>query len=180
MTRFADVAAAHAAATATTKRTAKIGTFADLLAALEPDEVPIAVGVLSGRPRQGRIGIGWRTIAGLEVAPAPEATLEVREVDSALSRLAATSGAGSVAERQAQLVDLLGRATASEAALLGRLLVGELRQGALEALVAEAVAKANGLPVALVRRAAMLAGELAVVASSARTGGAGALRAIGP
>jgi len=179
MTRFAEVAAAHAAATATTKRTAKVSTFAELLAALEPNEVPIAVGILSGRPRQGRIGIGWRTVAGLEVAPATEATLEVREVDSALSRLAATSGAGSVADRQAQLVDLFGRATAPEAMLLGRLLVGELRHGALEALVAEAVAKANGLPVALVRRAAMLAGDLAAVAELARTGGADALAAIG-
>jgi len=113
----------------------------------------VAVAILSGAPRQGRIGVGWRTVATAEVEPAEEPTLEVLDVDAALTRLAGTSGAGSQADRHGQLVDLLGRATAPEADLLRKLLVGELRQGALEALVAEAVAKSCGLPVALVRRA---------------------------
>ena len=179
MTAFAGVAAAHAAATATSKRTTKVTAFAELLATLTPDEVPVAVAILSGAPRQGRIGVGWRTVAGIDCEPAGEPTLEVLDVDAALTRLANTSGAGSQADRNAQLVELFSRATAPEADLLRKLLVGELRQGALEALVAEAVAKSCGLPVALVRRAAMLAGDLPAVAALACRGGADALEAIG-
>jgi DNA ligase-1 len=179
VTAFVAVAAASAAATATTKRTAKIGAFAELFSTLAPDEVPVVAAILGGQARQGRIGVGWRTVAGLDVDPAEEPTLSVLDVDATLTALARTTGAGSVAARHALLRDLLGRATAAEADLLRRLLVGELRQGALEALVAEAVAKACGLPAALVRRAAMLAGDLPAVAALACVGGAEALEAIG-
>jgi DNA ligase-1 len=179
LTRFAEVTAVHATAAATSKRTTKIAAIADLLASLDAAEVPVVVALLSGAPRQGRIGVGWRTIAGLDVPCETEASLEVLEVDAALTRLAATSGAGSQGDRRAQLVDLFGRATEPEAELLRRVLTGELRQGALEALVTEAVAKANGLPVGLVRRAAMLAGDLCAVAELARAGGADALSGIG-
>ena len=163
----------------TSKRTAKVAAFAELLSTLEGDEVPVAVAVLSGAPRQGRIGVGWRTVAGVECPPADEPTLHVLDVDAALTRLANTAGAGSQADRNAQLTALLGRATEAEQDLLRKLLVGELRQGALEALVAEAVATSCGLPIALVRRAAMLAGDLPAVAALACTGGADALEAIG-
>jgi DNA ligase-1 len=139
----------------------------------------VVAAVLSGEARQGRIGVGWRTVANLDVEPAGEPTLEVLDVDATLTALAGTSGSGSVKARQQLLTDLLGRATADEADLLRRLLVGELRQGALEALVAEAVAKAFEVPVAVVRRAAMLAGDLPAVAALACTGGTDALEAIG-
>jgi DNA ligase 1 len=179
VTLFAGVAGAHRTAVSTTKRTAKVAAFAELLSTLEPDEVPVAVAVLSGAPRQGRIGVGWRTVASVDCPPADEPTLHVLDVDGAFTRLANTSGAGSQADRNAQLTALLGRATEAEQDLLRKLLVGELRQGALEALVAEAVARSCGVPMALVRRAAMLAGDLPAVAALACSGGADALEAIG-
>jgi DNA ligase-1 len=181
VTRFADVAAASQAAAATRSRLAKVAAVADLLGRLAPDEVPVVVAMLSGTIRQGRIGVGWATVAKLDIAPSEaEATLEVGEVDRALSRLAAASGPGSVAARREVLVDLLGRATPPEVDLVRRLLVGEIRQGALESLVADAVAKASGVPIVAVRRAAMLAGDLPSVATIAlHGGGESALGAIG-
>ena len=53
-----------------------------------------------------------------------------------------------------------GSATTSRSFLVG-LLVGELRQGALEGVMVDAVAARPALPAADVRRAAMLAGDLA-------------------
>jgi DNA ligase-1 len=181
VTRFAAVAATSAAVGATRSRTAKVAALAHLLARLEPAEVVPVVAMLSGTVRHGRIGVGWATVAKLDVAPATgEPTVEVGEVDAALDTLAAASGAGSVAARRQVLVDLLGRATAPEVDLLRRLLTGELRQGALESLVADAVAKAAEVPAPLVRRAAMLAGDLPAVAATAlHGGGRGALEAIG-
>jgi len=179
VTAFARVAGASAAAAATRARNAKVAAIAELLAELDDDEVPVVVAVLSGEARQGRIGVGWRTVAGLDVEPAEVPTLSVLDVDAALSAVGGTTGTGSVAARAQLLKDLLGRATAPEADLLRRLLVGELRQGALAALVAEAIAKATGVPLPVVRRAAMLAGDLPTVAALARTGGAPALAAIG-
>ena len=175
MSRFAEVAAASDAAAATRSRLAKVAAFADLLTRLEAHEVPIVVAILSGGARQGRIGVGWATVGGLrEIEPAAgEPTLEVLDVDTCLDRLAAATGPGSVATRAAILGDLFGRATAAEADLLRRLLLGELRQGALESLVAEAVAKAAGVRVGLVRRAAMLAGDLPAVAAITLHGGGG-------
>ena len=180
MTRFRAVADASDAVAATRSRLAKAQALADLLDRLDPDEVPVVVAMLSGTVRQGRIGVGWATVAKLEVEPAAEPSLEIGEVDAALGTLATTSGPGSVAARNAVLTDLLGRATPPEAHLLRRLLTGELRQGALEALVAEGVAKAAAIPVVVVRRAAMLAGDLPEVATVAlHGGGREALEAIG-
>jgi DNA ligase-1 len=181
VTRFADVAAASAAASATRSRLAKVAALSELLARLEPREVPVVVAMLSGTVQQGRLGVGWATVAGLDIAPAEgEPTLEVADVDAGLDALAASSGPGSVAARGAVLADLFGRATEPEADLLRRLLIGELRQGALESLVADAVAKAAGVPVAVVRRASMLAGDLPSTALLAlHGGGEEALRAVG-
>lgn len=130
---------------------------------------------LSGELRQGRIGTGWRTLSGLDVAPAAEPRLTVAEVDAAFTELAGISGTGSAARRKDLLETLFGSATPDEREFLIRLLTGELRQGALTALVAEAVAKAEDIPVAAVRRAHMLCGELPLTAVTARRGGAAAL-----
>ncbi|MBA2282431.1 MAG: ATP-dependent DNA ligase [Acidimicrobiia bacterium] len=176
---FVEVATASAAATATRSRLAKVAAFADLLGRLRPDEVEPVVAVLSGELRQRRTGVGWATIAAIDVPPAVEPTLEVLDVDAVLDRLVITTGAGSVAARSALLTDLFARATAEETDHLRRLLMGELRQGALESLVADAVARAAGLPVAAVRRAAMLSGQLPVVARLAFDGGEATLEAIG-
>jgi DNA ligase-1 len=176
---FADVVATTAEVVATRARSRKVAALADLFARLEPDEVPVVVAVLTGTPRQGRIGIGWRTVAGIDVPPSDEPSLTVGDVDATLDRLDAQRGPGSQAGRSAELRTLFGRATEPEQDLLGRLLVGELRHGALDGLVTDAVAKAAGVPLALMRRAAMLGGDLPAVATVALTEGAPGLETIG-
>ncbi len=175
---LADLVATSAAVAATRSRTAKVTALADLLRRLEPDEVEAAVGFLTGAPRQGRIGVGWRTAFKVEVPPAAMPSVELREVDRVLGELAVTTGAGSVAARQGLLADLFGRATAPEAEFVRTLLSGGLRQGALAGVMTDGVAKAAGVPLDLLRRAAMLSGDLGRTAALALTGGAEALEAV--
>ncbi len=177
--RFAEVVAASGAVAATTKRLAKIDALAALLRRAAPDEIEAVVGFCTGTPRQGRVGVGWAGMAGTDAPPAAVASLTVDDVDRALAGLLAVTGPGSAQRRRDALVELLGRATADEAAFLGRLLLGELRQGALAGVVTDAVARAAGVPVTDVRRAAMLTGDLGVAARIALTGGAAGLARVG-
>jgi DNA ligase-1 len=178
-TPLADVVATTEAVVATRARSAKVAALADLLARLRGDELPVVVGFLIAAPRQGRIGVGWRTVASVEAPPAATPSLTVLDLDRALDELAALRGPGSQRTRTALLAGLLGRATPGEQDLIRRLLVGELRHGALEGLVTDAVARAFGVPLTAVRRAAMLAGDLARVAVVARDGGEAGLAAVG-
>lgn len=150
--------------TETSKRLAKIDLLAGLLRSLHGDEIEVAVAFLSGEPRQGKIGIGYRMLQQAGVAPATESTLAILAVDDALTELSGTSGTGAKTSR---LRELFARATESEQHFLIRLLTGELRQGALEGIMADGVARAAGLPADRVRRAAMLAGNIATVARAA-------------
>jgi DNA ligase-1 len=160
----------------TRSRSAKVAQLASLLARLAPPEIEVGVSYLSGRIRQGRIGIGYRLLSELRsVSPATTPVLELLTVDTRLSRLAETAGAGSVAVRRALLIELFGSATAAEQDFLARLLIGELRQGALEGVMIEAIARATQVPADDIRRAVMLAGDAAVVARVAFTEGAGGL-----
>jgi DNA ligase-1 len=163
---------------ATRSRTAKVATLTSLLRALAADEVEVAVGFLTGAPRQGRIGVGWRTAFSVDVPPATQPAVTVLELDAVLTALAETAGTGSVAARQRLLTALFSRATAREVDFVRRLLTGELRQGALAGVMADAVAKAAGLPIDLVRRAAMLSGDLGRTAALALAHGGGALEAV--
>jgi len=156
-------------------RLAKIDLLAALLGQAEPEEIGIAIAHLSGRVPQPKLGVGWATLQAARSDPADQPSLTLAEADAALARLASTSGKGSATTRHALLRDLFARATADEQDFLVRLLTGELRQGALEGIMVEAVAKAAGLPAADVRRAAMLAGDLAAVARSALSEGAAGL-----
>jgi len=176
---LADLAATSNAVAATRARSTKTAALADLLGRLAPDEVEPAVGFLTGEARQGRIGVGWATVFRLEVEPAPTASLTIGDVDRALERVQATTGGGSSAGRQQILRAVFDRATAEELDFLRRLLVGELRQGALAGVMADAVARAASVPTALVRRAAMLSGDLGHVALVALTAGAAGLHDIG-
>jgi DNA ligase-1 len=178
-TLLADVVATTDAVVATRARTVKVTALADLLARLEGQELPVVVAWLTGTARQGRIGVGWRTVAAVEVEPAAEPTLTVLDLDRTLDELAGLHGTGSQGARTGLLRDVLGRATAGEQGLVRRLLVGELRHGALEGLVTDAAARAFAVPLATVRRAAMLAGDLPQVAAVARDAGAEGLEAIG-
>jgi DNA ligase 1 len=163
----------------TRARLTKVAALADLLGRLQGDELPVVVAWLSAAPRQGRIGVGWRTVAAVEVPPAPAPSLTVLDLDRTLDELAGLSGAGSQKARSDLLHNLLTRATEDEQDFIRRLLVGELRHGALEGLVTDATAKALGVPLGAVRRAAMLAGDLPRVAVIARDEGEGGLTAVG-
>lgn len=166
---------------ATRSRSAKISALAELFTRLGPEEVEAAVAMVAGEPRQGKIGVGWAALMAVDVAPAELSTLTVGDLDAAITVLSGLSGAGagSAATRNAALADLLGRATAEEAELIRALLVGELRQGALQGVATDAVARAAGVGADSLRRAAMLAGDLGHVAVVAFRGGEGALGAIG-
>ena len=157
-------------------RLAKIGHLGDGLRQAGPEAARVAVGLLTGLPRQGRIGIGHATLrAARALPPASQPALTLAELDATFDRLLALKGKGAAAERLRLLKALFARATEAEQDFLLRLLVGELRQGALEGVMVEAVAKAAGLGATEVRRAAMLAGDLGVVAEAALGEGAAGL-----
>ncbi len=169
---LADVVRGAALAAGTPSRTAKAEALADVLRALAPDEAPIAVGLLLGRPRQGRTGVGWRTLEAGLGPPAAEPSLTLTDLDAALDDLAALVGAGegSVGARREAVAALLGRATASEQEFLVRTLTDQVRTGALAGVLTEAIARAAGVKVAVVRRAAMLSGDLGATAARALAG----------
>jgi DNA ligase-1 len=178
-TPFSDLVATSAAVAGTSSRTAKRDALAGLLASLAPDEVAVAVGFLIGLPLQGRIGVGWRTLQAAEQPPAAEPSLTILEVDATLTALAGLGGPGSAGERKRLLTELMARATADEARFLFGLVGGELRQGALAGVMADAVARAADVPATVVRRAAMLGGDLPAIATIALTEGAEGLAAVG-
>jgi DNA ligase-1 len=162
----------------TSARLAKIEALAGALRAAGPLEVPIAVAYLSGELPQRQIGVGWAALRdGFAPAEAPALTLS--EVDSGFSAIGAVAGKGSTAARKALVGELFGRATRDEQRFLVGLLSGELRQGALEGVMTEAVARAASVPVAEVRRAMMLRGSLGAVAAAALSGGSAALGTFG-
>ncbi|MGY1775622.1 ATP-dependent DNA ligase [Geodermatophilus sp. SYSU D00804] len=176
---LADVVAASAAVAATRSRTAKAQAIAGALRAAGPDEAGPVAAWLAGELPQGRVGVGWRTLARTAPPAAAAPSLTVAAVDRALTALAGTAGSGSAARREALLTELLTAATADEQHLLVRLLGGELRQGALEGVVLDAIAAAAGVPAPAVRRAMMLAGRLDETAVLALGGGEDALAAVG-
>lgn len=192
---LADLVAATEAVAATSSRTAKAEALAELLRGAGAAEAAVVARLAAGDPRQGRIGVGWATVAAMGAQPAdPSGTesrsvpggspgaepgLSVADLDSLLDAVADTSGPGSAGRRTGLIDGFLARATPAEAGFLRRLLVGELRQGAGEGIVVEAVARAAGVPAAAVRRALMLSGDLGAVAETAMTGGRAGLEAVG-
>ena len=210
---LADLVAATEAVAATSSRTAKAEALAELLRGAGAAEAAVVARLAAGDPRQGRIGVGWATVAAMGAEPdppeaepglgpgdppgfgpdgprpdsgpvpasSPEADhgLSVADLDSLLDTVAAASGPGSAGRRTGLIDGFLARATPAEAGFLRRLLVGELRQGAGEGIVVEAVARAAGVPAAAVRRALMLSGDLGSVAETAMTGSRAGLEAVG-
>ncbi|GAA4935526.1 ATP-dependent DNA ligase [Streptomyces coeruleoprunus] len=148
--------------------------LADLFASTPPEEAPLVIAYLAGRLPQGRIGVGWSTLRHA-VPAAGHAALTVAGTDAALTELAQVSGPGSQSDRQRRVRDLMAAATAPEQRFLLRLLTGEVRQGALDAIALEGVAKATGAPAAEVRRAVMLDGSLPRVARALLAEGPAAL-----
>jgi DNA ligase-1 len=175
--KLATLVAASRRVAASPGRRDKIALLAELLAAAPPTEVELATAYLCGAVPQEKLGIGYASLreaaAGTDAAAAPE--VELAEVNASLGRIAATGGKGSAEERRRLLAELLSRLTAEERVFLSGLLTGELRQGALEGLVLEAVARAGGVAGADLRRAVMMAGSLPRVARALLTEGPSAL-----
>jgi len=166
VTLLADVVRASNEVARTSSRLAKVRTLAESLKRLEPGEVEIAIPFLSGDIRQGKLSVGYQTLRS-SPSPATETSLTLTEVDSAFGEIKATKGKGAAQRRETLLKSLFERATREEQDYLVRLIVGELRQGALEGIMFDAVAAAAGRPAAEIRRAATFAGGVAQVARAA-------------
>jgi DNA ligase-1 len=181
---LSDLVDASAAVAGTSARTAKIEQIAALLRRVPPDQVKVAVAFLSGEILQGQIGVGYAALSGLlgigpaarddqgvpDAPAAAAAALTLTDVNAAFDTIGAITGPGSQAERRRLLAEFFGRATRSEREFLVRLLTGDLRQGALEGIMTDAVAKAAGVPSDEVRRAHQLGGWLPEVAEAALGG----------
>ena len=179
MTLLFDVVTASQELADTPSRSGKITILSALLRRLDPSEVPVAVGFLTGVPRQGRVGVGYRTIYSIDVAPASEPRLTIDDLDRAIAAVQDTTGSGSATRRKRVLTELLDRATEKETDFVRRLFTGDLRQGALAGLMVDAVAKAARVSGPLARRALMLSGDLTRTAEIAISRGEDGLRAIG-
>ena len=172
------MADASEAVAATSSRLAKIAVLATALHDAGPAEVTIAVAYLSGELPQRQIGVGWATLRQAP-SPAGTATLTLTDVDAALSAIGSAAGKGSQATRKQLVDELFGQATAKEQSFLRGLLSGELHQGALEGVMAEAIARAAEVPSAQVRRALMLSGSMSTVAETALSEGSQGLAGFG-
>jgi DNA ligase-1 len=176
VTLLAELVRASQRVGATTSRRAKVQELAWLLKSLAPDEVDAGVHYLSGEIPQGKIGVGYASVrAAAATAASGTESLSIGETDRRLTELATVRGAGSAARRADSLKELFSRSTRDEQQFLLRLLIGELRQGALAGVMVDAIAAAADMPVAPVRRAAMYGKNLGEVASAAFTGGVDAL-----
>ncbi len=170
--RFVELAEASQRIAATARRTEKLALLADAIARMSEPELAAGVHYLAGEIGQGKIGIGWAGLRDrLDVPPALEPTLTIGDVDRALEEIAGLGGAGSARKRAGHIGAFLARCTSAEQELIRRLLLGEIRQGALESLVVDAIARAAGLAPALVRRAQMVVADLGRVALTARRAG---------
>jgi len=176
VTRLAELVSVSERVAATPARLLKIGALADFLRSLPPGDIVAAVLYLSGETPQGRIGIGFAALKSASATPAAgDEILTLAEVDAVLASLAAIRGAGSAARKAQALGSLFSRASPREQRFLTLLLAGELRQGALAGVMQDAIGEASGLPASQIRRAAMYAGSLGLVAAAALTDAGSAL-----
>jgi ATP-dependent DNA ligase I len=175
---LSEMADASEAVAATSSRLAKIAVLATALHDAGPAEVTIAVAYLSGELPQRQIGVGWATLRQAP-SPAGTATLTLTDVDATLTAIGSAAGKGSQATRKQLVDELFGQATAKEQSFLRGLLSGELHQGALEGVMAEAIARAAEVPSAQVRRALMLSGSMSTVAETALSAGSQGLAGFG-
>src|SRR5262245_50910255 len=154
LVQLTDVAAASAEVGATSARLAKIARIADLLrragAEDDPRLVAVVVSWLSGELPQRQIGVGWAALRSLP-PPADQPSLTVVQVDAAFGEIGRVAGKGSQARRAELVNGLFAAANAAEQTFLRRLLGGELRQGALVGVMADAVAKAADIAAPVVR-----------------------------
>jgi len=178
--KLAEIVAASRDVAATRSRKQKTQRLAQLLGALEPGEVRAGVGFLCGALRQGKLGVGYRTLQQLQqLQPCNLATsVTVAELDAVFQELSQLSGKGSAGRRDELMRGLFARLSEAERDFVARLMVGELRQGALEALVIDALGLSTNISSAVLRRAMLFAGDATEVAVLALTAGEASLAAL--
>jgi DNA ligase 1 len=173
MTLLAHVVDTSRRVGSTSSRLLKVRELAACLRDLSPEEIEIGVPYLCGDSRQGRFGIGYAALRAASTGTTATApALSLVEVDRRLQAIAAMRGSGATAQRAHALRELFSFATDSEQPFLLRMLMGELRQGALEGVMIDAVATAAGLQAQQIRRAAMYSGSLGRTARVALLEGA--------
>jgi DNA ligase-1 len=161
---------------ATPRKLEKVALLADVLRQTRGREAELAALYLTGSLPQGRIGVGWSTVhAALSAAPVGGEPLTLLDVDRMCEAVVGESGAGSAGKRMAAVRGLFARASAEERRFLVELFMGEVRQGALEGVLLDAIARASGLPAGDVRQAAMYSGNIGLVARAALEEGAAGL-----
>jgi len=174
--RLAELVALVGRLRATSKKTEKVAQIAALLQQAREREIELLALYLTGTLAQGRIGIGYRGLqAAMPSGPAIGEPLTLAGLDQALSELAKQQGQGSAERRARGLRALLERAEPPGREFLFALLTGEVRQGALDGLVLEAIAKAAALPAAEVRQASMFAPSIGALARAALEQGSAGL-----
>ena len=99
----------------------------------------------------------------------PDPTLTIREVAAKFAEIADIEGRNSRARKLAELTSLFERATALEGKYLTKILIREMRHGMSEGIMLEAIAKMARRPVAEIRRAHMLEGDLGRVVRDLRS-----------
>jgi len=170
---------------ATRSRLKKTELTADFLRRLTPDEVPTAVAFLTGRafpaadPRV--LEVRWATLADVFKTagpPAAEPALALLDISQAFAEIAAATGAGSRRAKLGRLADLMGRANDEERRIIQHILHGEMRIGLHDGLIQDALAKAAGVELGVIRRSALFLSDLAEVARIALTEGAPGLERV--
>jgi DNA ligase 1 len=152
----------------TTKKSEKVRILADALRGARAREIELTAYYLTGSLPQGKVGIGWNLIQkAMVMGQSADEPLLLQDIDDAISRLAGEQGAGSTDRRAAELSRLFSRATPSEKHFLSQLLIGEIRQGALEGLLLEAIAAAAHLTPSEIRQASMFAPSIGALARAA-------------
>lgn len=176
MRRLAEIVAASVDVAATRSRKKKTERLAQLLSMLETSEVRAGVGFLCGELRQGKLGVGYRALRQLASSPSDaQESVTLLELDATFDELSRLSGKGSAKRRDQLLQGLFARLSEPERDFVTRLMLGELRQGALEALVLEALGQTTTIGAPALRRAMLFAGDATEVAVRALTGGEAAL-----
>jgi DNA ligase-1 len=157
---------------AASRKKDKILLLAQLLQQGQGEEISLAAQYLSGRLPQGRLGIGWATLQeALQGAGGSPRSLSLSDVDQCFDGLSKEKGPGSLSRRIKFLQDLFSGTEEKERKFLIGLLMGEIRQGALEGLVLEGIAHACLLSSDRLRQSLMFSGDIGEVARAALTEG---------
>jgi DNA ligase-1 len=183
-TPFSTLAALCQQLESTTKKLEKSALISGFLQKLQPDEIAPAVLLLLGKifsaTDSRTLNVSWRTLQKIEelAAKSKKEPLSILEVHQHFAEIAGASGKGSRQRKEELLADLLSRVSATEKKYLVKMIFGEMQHGVAEGVMQQGVAEAIGAELALVRRAALLLGDIAEVARLGLTKGKKALEKV--